>query len=112
MAVIVPLIEQVAPASLASRAVLCIALLVPGSFFMGMPFPLKVQSLEGANSMLVPWAWVVNGLASVAGSVMAIGLTMMLGFRGALLIAAALYLVALAADRMTSPAPAPVPQAM
>ena len=111
-AVIVPLVEQVAPASLTGRVVLCLALLAPGSFFMGMPFPLKVQSLEGADSMLVPWAWVVNGLASVAGSVLAIGLTMMLGFRGALLIAAALYLVALAADRITATAPAAVPQAM
>jgi len=48
----------------------------------------------------------VNGLASVAGSVLAIGLTMRFGFRGALLIAAALYLVALAADRITATAPA------
>jgi len=111
-AVIVPLVEQVAPASLTGRVVLCLALLAPGSFFMGMPFPLKVQSLEGADSMLVPWAWVVNGLASVAGSVLAIGLTMMLGFRGALLIAAALYLVALAADRMTARVPAAAPQAL
>ena len=111
-AVIVPLVEHVAPASLIGRVVLCIALLAPGSFFMGMPFPLKVQSLEGADSMLVPWAWVVNGLASVAGSVLAIGLTMMLGFRGALLVAAALYLVALAADRMTSTTPTAAPQAL
>jgi SAM-dependent methyltransferase len=110
-AVVVPLVEQVAPASLIGRVVLCLGLLAPGSFFMGMPFPLKVQSLEGADSMLVPWAWVVNGLASVAGSVLAIGLTMMLGFRGALLIAAALYVVALAADRMTRTAPAAVAQA-
>ena len=43
---------------------------------MGMPFPLKVRSLESADGILVPWAWVVNGLASVAGSVLAIGLTM------------------------------------
>jgi len=74
---------------------------------MGMPFPLKVRSLEGADSILVPWAWVVNGLASVAGSVLAIGMTMMLGFRGVLLVAAALYLLALAADRLTATAPGP-----
>jgi len=105
-AVVVPHVARVAPASLAGRVVLCLALLAPGSFFMGMPFPLKVRSLEGADGILVPWAWVVNGLASVAGSVLAIGLTMRFGFRGALLIAAALYLVALAADRITATAPA------
>jgi len=102
----VPYVARLAPASLGGRVVLCLLLLAPGSFFMGMPFPLKVRSLESADGILVPWAWVVNGLASVAGSVLAIGLTMRFGFRGALLIAAALYLVALAADRITATAPA------
>jgi hypothetical protein len=112
-AVVVPRVAQIAPASLAGRVVLCLALLAPGSFFMGMPFPLKVRSFEGADAMLVPWAWVVNGLASVAGSVLAIGLTMTLGFSGALLVAAALYLVALAADRITvtTTVPAATPRA-
>ena len=112
-AVVVPRVAQIAPASLAGRVVLCLALLAPGSFFMGMPFPLKVRSFEGADVMLVPWAWVVNGLASVAGSVLAIGLTMTLGFSGALLVAAALYLVALAADRITATTivPAATPRA-
>jgi spermidine synthase len=111
-AVVVPHIARIAPASLGGRVALCLALLAPGSFFMGMPFPLKVRSLEGADGVLVPWAWVVNGLSSVAGSVLAIGLTMQFGFRGALLIAAALYLVALAADRLTAPAPVAAPQAL
>jgi SAM-dependent methyltransferase len=108
-AVVVPLVEQVAPASLGNRILLCLALLAPGSFLMGMPFPLKVRSLEDADGLLVPWAWAVNGLASVAGSVLAIALTMMLGFRGALLIAAALYLVALVADRITATGAVAVP---
>ena len=99
--------------SLLGRVVLCLALLAAGSFWMGMPFPLKLRSLEGADGVLVPWGWVVNGLASVAGSVLAIALTMTIGFRGVLLIAAALYLVALAADRVTGgvPAAAPTPSA-
>jgi SAM-dependent methyltransferase len=104
-AVVVPQVARVAPASLVGRVVLCLVVLAAGSFWMGMPFPLKVRSLEGADGILVPWAWVVNGLASVAGSVLAIGMTMMLGFRGVLLVAAALYLLALAADRLTATAP-------
>ena len=109
-AVVVPHVARIAPASLGGRVALCLALLAPGSFFMGMPFPLKVRSLESGDGVLVPWAWVVNGLASVAGSVLAIALTMQFGFRGALLMAAALYLVALAADRITAAAPAAAPQ--
>ena len=108
-AVVVPHVARIAPASLLGRVVLCLALLAAGSFWMGMPFPLKVRSLEDADGVLVPWAWVVNGLASVAGSVLAIGLTMTLGFRGVLLIAAALYLIALAADWVTATSPAPAP---
>jgi len=46
----------------------------------------------------------VNGLASVAGSVLAVALAMNAGFRAVLLVAAALYLVALVADRATSAA--------
>ncbi len=101
-AVLVPRAVSVAPESLAGRVVLCLALLAPGSFAMGMPFPLKLRSLAGADAVLVPWAWVVNGLASVAGSVLAIALTMRFGFRAVLLFAAVLYLVALGADRVTT----------
>src|SRR5207247_9523917 len=59
--------------SLTARIVLTLAFVAPGSFFLGMPFPLKLRSLEGNEAALVPWAWAVNGLASVAGSVLEIG---------------------------------------
>jgi SAM-dependent methyltransferase len=100
------LVERVAssgPASLTGRIVLCLAFLAPGSFFMGMPFPLKLRSLEGADGVLVPWAWAVNGLASVAGSVLAVALTMNFGFRAVLFMAGGLYLAALFAHGATSP---------
>jgi hypothetical protein len=71
---------------------------------MGMPFPLKLRTLEHCDGVLVPWAWAVNGLASVAGSVLAVALAMNAGFRAVLLVAATLYLVALVADRATSAA--------
>ena len=66
-----------------------------------MPFPLKLRSLEGSEAALVPWAWAVNGLASVAGSVLAVALTMNVGFRAVFLLAGTVYLVALAAHLLT-----------
>ncbi len=87
--------------SLTARIVLTLAFVAPGSFFLGMPFPLKLRSLEGSEAALVPWAWAVNGLASVAGSVLAVALTMNVGFRAVFLLAGTVYLVALAAHLLT-----------
>lgn len=101
-ALLIPRLAELAPASLAARIALCLAVIAPGSFFMGMPFPLKLRSLQGGERTLIPWAWAVNGLASVAGSVLAIVFTMNFGFRRVLLLAAALYLLALVADRATT----------
>ena len=88
--------------SLPGRIMLSLAFLAPGSFFMGMPFPLKLRSLEREEETLVPWAWAVNGLASVAGSVLAVALAMNFGFRAVLLLAAALYTCALVAHVATA----------
>ena len=44
---------------------------------------------------LVPWAWGVNGAASVLGSVGAIALSMVWGFDQALLVGAGIYLIGL-----------------
>jgi spermidine synthase len=87
--------------SLPARILVTLAFLAPGSFFLGMPFPLKLRTLEGTDDALVAWAWAVNGLASVAGSVLAVALTMNLGFRAVLLVAAAVYLVALVSHVLT-----------
>ena len=47
---------------------------------MGMPFPQALQSLAQSNPALVPWAWAINGCASVTAGVLAIVLAMSHGF--------------------------------
>ena len=42
---------------------------------------------------MVPWAWAVNGVASVASSVLAVILGMSIGFSGVALVAAGVYAV-------------------
>ena len=71
------------------------ALIAPLAYFMGMLFPLGLARVEAADARLVPWAWAVNGCASVTGAVLATLLAIHIGFTA--VVAAALALYALAA---------------
>src|SRR5262249_8319128 len=90
------------PEHLVARIALLVAFLAPGSLFPRMPLPLKRRSLAVPGAALVPWAWAVNGFASVAGSVMAVMLAMNVGFHAVLLLAAVCYLLALGAHVATA----------
>jgi hypothetical protein len=50
---------------------------------------------------LVPWAWAVNGFASVAGSVLAVAIAMTAGFAGAFAAGGCCYGIALFAHLVT-----------
>ncbi len=58
---------------------------------MGMPFPLALGSLQGGAAGFIPWAWAINGCASVISAVLAVVLAMHFGFTAVILIAAMLY---------------------
>ena len=73
-------------------AALCIA---PLAFLMGFAFPTGMGITDRVAPGLVPWAWGVNGAASVTGSVAAILLAMAGGFTLVLALAGAAYLSAL-----------------
>jgi hypothetical protein len=60
-----------------------------------MPFPLGLARLRDLAPVTVPWAWGVNGAASVIASVLAALLALSFGFRVVLLIGAACYAGAL-----------------
>ena len=76
-----------------------VGLLSPLGLAMGMPRPLGVRVLARESPELIPWAWGVNGAASVMGSVAALAMALLAGFNQAMLVAAALYLVALGFQR-------------
>jgi hypothetical protein len=81
------------------------------AFFMGMPLPLGLDIVHGQAPRWIPWAWGVNGCASVIAPVLATLLAVHLGFVPIVLLACALYLVVLAALRGMRPAAAPSDQA-
>lgn len=79
------------------RIALGVLLLAPLGILMGMPFPLGIRLVTRTNEKLVPWAWGVNGCASVLGSILSVMLAQSLGFTAVLGIALGVYLTALLA---------------
>jgi hypothetical protein len=88
------LVGELAAWPTAARALVAAGLLAPLAFCMGMPFPLALRELD---EPLVPWAWGINGCASVVSAALATLLAVDFGFSTVLWIALALYVLVLAA---------------
>jgi hypothetical protein len=78
----------------AARIVLSLLLIAPLAFFMGMPFPLGLARLSEQAPGFLPWAWGINGFASVVSAVLATLLAIEFGFNAVILLALVLYAVA------------------
>ena len=76
------------------RFLLVLTLLAPLAFLMGWPFPAGMLLLEKWSPGLLPWAWGINGFASVAAAPLTVLLAMSLGFRLVLALAVMAYLLA------------------
>ena len=76
------------------RIVVSIALIAPLAFFMGMPFPLGLARVSAETPAFIPWAWGINGFASVIAAVLATLLAIELGFSVVIMVALVLYAVA------------------
>lgn len=88
--------------SLTVRALVAGGMVAPVALLLGMPYAHGVRLLERSNPQFVPWAWAVNGSATVVGSVATVLVSMQVGFNAVLVAAAGIYAVAfLATDRLT-----------
>jgi len=76
------------------KIIISLGLIAPVAFFMGMPFPLGLGRLTRKKSDLVPWAWGINGCASVISSVLATVIAVSWGFTVVGLLAILLYTLA------------------
>ena len=79
---------------LAWRVMASFPLLAPLGVLMGFPFPAGIRRLGQAAPEAIPWAWAVNGCASVVSSILATMLAVSFGFSWVLVLAAALYALA------------------
>jgi hypothetical protein len=83
-----PLLAAFSGWPLAARATLAALLLLPLAFLMGAPFPLALRELTDST---VPWAWGINGCASVVSPALASLLAIDFGLTTVLLIALLIY---------------------
>ena len=77
------------------RFVLTALILAPGSFFMGMPFPSMIRTMQSREEQLIPWAWAVNAFTSVAASVLTVFLAIQYGFHQVLYMGGIAYCAAM-----------------
>ena len=89
------LLEQLATLPDVMRILMSVVLIAPLAFCMGMPFPLGLARLADYAPDLIPWAWAINGCASVISAVLATLLAIHLGFATVIAVALALYALTL-----------------
>jgi hypothetical protein len=81
---------------LSGRVALAVTILAPLSLLLGVPFAYGIRRLREEGPEIVPWAWAVNGCASVVGSIATVILSMTLGFAATLGLAVGIYALAFA----------------
>ena len=69
-------------------------LIAPLALLMGMPFPLGLGCVSKNVPSWIPWAWAINGCASVVSAMLATLLAIHLGFVFVVFMAVLFYLLA------------------
>lgn len=87
------------------KMLISLLLIAPLAFLMGMPFPLAISSLRQSAASLIPWAWGINGYASVISTSLATLIAVHAGFTAVIISAVAIYLLSLTAfpERISPP---------
>ncbi len=88
------IIQSAISASHAARIALTVMLITPAGVLMGVPLPAGIRLMTVSDSVLVPWAWGMNGALSVIGATLAVFIAMNWGFSTTLLTGAAIYVAA------------------
>jgi len=90
--------ELIASWSLVPRVLAVVLFVMPVGFVLGAFLPLGIAAAKERFGVLVPWAWGLNGAASVLGSVLAVTLAMNVGFVLTMIVGLACYGLALVAS--------------
>jgi len=94
-----PLLDRAVGYPFMGRVVLVILLLAPAGIFLGAFFPSGLKMISGYGRSATAWAWAINCGFSVLGSMLAIILAQLMGFKAVLLMAVVIYLVAVLSFR-------------
>jgi hypothetical protein len=74
-----------------ARIIVVLISLLPLGICMGIPFATGLRYLADYQPRFIPWAWGINGLTSVAASIIAIILAMKFGFTAVVLLGSGVY---------------------
>ena len=76
---------------LTGRVALVAVAALPAGIFIGMPFPVGLRAVGYWGERQVALGWAVNGVTSVAGSILAVAFAMWMGYQAVLLLAITFY---------------------
>ena len=99
MALLPMLFQQLMGLADSVKMGLSVLLIAPLAFCMGMPFPVGLNRVAISVPDFIPWAWGINGFASVMGASLATLLAIEFGFTVVVLLALGLYATAAAIIR-------------
>lgn len=76
------------------RGAMALVLIAPLAILMGMLFPMGIKRLSDNRPSLIPWAWALNGFASVLATLLSPLLAMQWGFLSVFICGLCCYTVA------------------
>lgn len=86
------LLDSLLKFDLSLRMIIVFTIIFPLGFFLGIPFPTSIQLLKSKNmEKYIPWAYGINGVMTVLGSVLAVIISMLLGFTYAFFVGLVFY---------------------
>jgi hypothetical protein len=100
MFTLTPLFTVLLHLPLTARMLIVVGVTLPMGLLMGMLFPAGLQAVRDISPGFVPWAWGINGCASVYGSIVAILIAIVYGFSAALSVGIAAYAIGFAVLRL------------
>ena len=88
------LVPVLLPLSLGVRVFAAMLLIAPLGLAMGIPFPSGLRRTGRGSLPAPPFFWGLNGIMSVIGSVVTVGVALMSGFQAAMIVGCACYAIA------------------
>ncbi|MGH8550247.1 MAG: SAM-dependent methyltransferase [Methylococcales bacterium] len=88
------LVVELMTLSQPAKFLIAALLVAPLGFFMGIPFPLGLSAVAARTPALVPWAWGINGCASVISAILATLVAIQFGFTLLMFFSLLLYAIA------------------
>jgi spermidine synthase len=79
---------------LGARLAIVLVIVVLIGVPLGMPFPLGLAALSLRSPDLIPWGWAINALMTVVGSLLAVVLSIGIGYTATLVLAIGIYALA------------------